>query len=286
MINHYGEVKMYKQNVLIFLLILALFLGGTVEISEGSKTFGIILLLLALLVISRIRLASSDNNFTSGNKIIMFIGVGIVISDIIYNFSSNSKLGTLDIMTFLFGLSLITFGFNNNELRRMGTFTAYMSATFLVLFLILFSLFAHLNINFTHLFDHYFVLLPVVSILHILQIPVEIISTETIRMTGVEEMSVVIGGPCSGLYSMFMLIGIIVGYTRMERFEFRQVYMMLLITVVVAYISNLFRITVLYLVGYSYGSDTMMFVHTHLGWIIFTAVAGILLYILDKMTMR
>ncbi|MBC2702246.1 MAG: archaeosortase C [ANME-2 cluster archaeon] len=277
---------MYKQNALIFLLILALFLGGTVEISEGSKTIGIILLLLALLAISRIRLASSDNNFTSGNKIIMFIGVGIVISDIIYNFSSNSKLGTLDIMTFLFGLSLTTFGFNNNELRRIGTFTAYMSATFLVLFLILFSLFAHLNINFTHLFDHYFVLLPVVSILHILQIPVEIIGTETIRMTGVEEMSVVIGGPCSGLYSMFMLIGIIVGYTRMERFEFRQVYMMLLITVVVAYISNLFRITVLYLVGYSYGSDTMMFVHTHLGWIIFTAVAGILLYILDKMTMR
>ncbi len=277
---------MDKQNSLIFLLILALFLGGTVEISEGSKTIGIILLLLALLAISRIRLAGSDNNFTSGNKIIMFIGVGIVISDIIYNFSSNSKLGTLDIMTFLFGISLVTFGFSNNELRRMGTFTAYMSAIFLVLFLILFSLFTHLNINFTHLFDHYFVLLPVVSILHILQIPVEIISTETIRMTGVEEMSVVIGGPCSGLYSMFMLIGIIVGYTQMERFEFRQVYVMLLITVVVAYISNLFRITVLYLVGYSYGSDTMMFVHTHLGWIIFTVVAGILLYILNRMTMR
>jgi archaeosortase C (PEF-CTERM variant) len=286
MINHYGEVKVYKQNTLIFLLILALFLGGTVEISEGSKTIGIILLLLALLAISRIRSAGSDNNFTSGNKIILFIGVGIVISDIIYNFSSNSKLGTLDIMTFLFGLSLITFGFNNNELRRIGTFTAYMSATFLVLFLILFSLFAHLNINFTHLFDHYFVLLPVVSILHILQMPVEIIGTETIRMTGVEEMSVVIGGPCSGLYSMFMLIGIIVGYTQMERFEFRQVYMMLLITVIVAYISNLLRITVLYLVGYSYGSDTMMFVHTHLGWIIFTVVAGILLYTLNKMTMR
>jgi len=277
---------MYKQNVRIFLLILALFLGGTVEISEGSKTIGIFLLLLALMAISRIRLDSSDNNFTNSHKIIMFIGVGIVISDIIYNFPSNSKLGTIDIMTFLFGLSLITFGFNNNELRRMGTFTAYMSGTFLVLFIILFSLFTHLNINFTHLFDHYFVLLPVVFILHILQIPVEIIGTETIRITGVEEMSVVIGGPCSGLYSMFMLIGIIVGYTRLEGFEKKKIYMMLLITVIVAYISNLFRITVLYLVGYSYGSNTMMFVHTHLGWIIFTVVAGILLYMLNKMTMR
>jgi len=41
-INYYGEVKVYKQNALIFLLILALFLGGTVEISEGSKIIGII----------------------------------------------------------------------------------------------------------------------------------------------------------------------------------------------------------------------------------------------------
>lgn len=277
---------MYKQNVLIFLLILALFLGGTVEISEGSKTLGIILLLLALLAISRIRLAGSDNNLTNDHRIIMLIGVGIVISDIIYNFSSNSKLGTIDIMTFFFGFSLITFGFNNNELRRMGTFTAYMSGTFLVLFIILFSLFTHLNINFTHLFDHHFVLLPVVSILHILQIPVEIIGTETISMTGVEEIRVVIGGPCSGLYSMFMLIGIIVGYTRLEGFEKRKIYMMLLITVIIAYISNLFRITTLYVVGYSYGSDTMMFVHTHMGWIIFSVVAGILLYILNEMSIR
>jgi len=216
----------------------------------------------------------------------MFIGVGIVISDVIYNLSSNSKLGTLDIMTFLFGLSLITFGFNNNELRRMGTFTAYMSGTFLVTFLIFFSLFGLLNINFTHIFDHYLVLLPVVSILHILQVPIEIIGTETVRMTGVEEMNIVIGGPCSGLYSMFLLIGIIVGYTKLEGFEKSKIYMMLSITVIVAYISNIFRITVLYIVGYSYGSDTMMFVHTHLGWIIFTVVAGILLYILNEMTIR
>lgn len=277
---------MYKQNTFIFLLILALFLGGTVEINEGSKTIGVILLFLALLAISRIRLGGSDNNSTSDHKILMFIGLGIVISDIIYNVASQNQLGTLDIMTFFFGASLITFGINNNELRRMGTFTAYMSATFLGLFLIFFSLFGRLNINFTHMFDHYFVLLPVISILHILQVPVEIIGTETVRMAGVEEMSVVIGGPCSGLYSMFILIGIIVGYTRLEKFDNKQVFIMLLITTIIAYTSNIFRITVLYIAGYSYGSDTMMFVHTHLGWIIFTVVAGILLYILNKMTMR
>jgi archaeosortase C (PEF-CTERM variant) len=276
----------YKNNILIFLLILALFLGGTVEISEGSKTIGIILLLLALLAISRIRLDSTDNNSTSGHKIIMLVGLGIVISNIVYNVASQSQLGTLDIMTFFFGASLMTFGTNNSELRRIGTFTANMSATFLVLFLIFFSLFGRLNIDFTHIFDHYFVLLPVVFFLHILQVPVEIIGTETVLMAGVEEMIIMIGGPCSGLYSMFILIGIIVGYTRLEKFDNKQVFIMLLITAIIAYTSNIFRITVIYIVGYSYGSDTMMFVHTHLGWIIFTIVAGILLYILNKMTRR
>ncbi|MDF1532785.1 MAG: archaeosortase C [ANME-2 cluster archaeon] len=277
---------MQKGNVLVFLLILALFLGGTIEISEGSKTFGIILLLAALLATSKIRVESPENLLSGNHKIIMLLGLGIVLSDIVFNISSQSRLGTLDIMTFLFGGSLIAYGTNNNELRRMGTFTAYMSATFLVLFLVFFSLFGRLNINFTHIFDHYFVLLPVVSILHILQVPIEVIGTETVRMAGVEDMSVVIGGPCSGLYSMFMLIGIIVGYTKLEKFNNSHIYIMLLITAVVAYTSNIFRITALYLVGHSYGSDTMMFVHTHLGWIIFTIVAGILLYILNEMTRR
>ncbi|MBW6517990.1 MAG: archaeosortase C, partial [ANME-2 cluster archaeon] len=236
--------------------------------------------------ISKIKLGNLDDEVKSDHKMLMLLGLGIVLSDIVFNISSQSRLGTLDIMTFLFGGSLIAYGTNNNELRRMGTFTAYMSATFLVLFLVFFSLFGRLNINFTHIFDHYFVLLPVVSILHILQVPIEVIGTETVRMAGVEEMSVVIGGPCSGLYSMFMLIGIIMGYTKLEKFNNSHIYIILFITAIVAYTSNIFRILVLYLVGFSYGSETMMFVHTHLGWIIFTIVAGILLYILNEMTRR
>ena len=62
--------------------------------------------------------------------------------------------------------------------------------------------------------------------------------------------------------------------------------MMLLIKVIVAYTSNIFRVTTIYIVGYFYGSDVMMFVHTHMGWIIFTVVAGILLYILNEISMR
>jgi archaeosortase C (PEF-CTERM variant) len=186
-------------------------------------------------------------------------------------------------MTFLFGSSLIAMGIGNNELRRMGQFTAFLSATFITLYLIFFTLFNELNINFTHVFDHYFILMPVVFILKIINIPVEVIDIETIQIQGVEEMSVVIGGPCSGLYSMFLLIGIIIGYAKMEELDKKNIVAMLLITIFVAYISNLFRVTMLYLTGFYYGADAMMFVHTHLGWLIFAVVAGILIYLLNKM---
>ena len=270
------------NNIAISLLILALFLGGTIEISEGSKPLGVIYLLVALIAITRIKIRGTGR-IKKIKQPYLLIGLGIVISVILFNLADSSKLGTLDIMTFLFGSSLIAMGIGNNELRRMGQFTAFLSATFITLYLIFFTLFNELNINFTHVFDHYFILMPVVFILKIINIPVEVIDIETIRIQGVEEMSVVIGGPCSGLYSMFLLIGIIVGYSKMEELDKKNIVAMLLITIIVAYISNLFRVTTLYLSGFYYGADAMMFVHTHLGWLIFAVVAGILIYLLNKM---
>jgi len=270
------------RNVALSLLILALFLGGTVEVSEGSKTIGVILLLFALVVTTRIKIVGSGK-IKKFNQSYLFIGLGIIICDILYNIASNMILGTIDIMTFLFGLSLVTLSVDNEDMRRMGKFTSYLSATFLILYLFFFTLFNILNINFTHIFDHFFILIPVVFILNFIKIPVEVIGIETIHISGAEEMNVVIGGPCSGLYSMFLLIGIIIGYIKMEKIGTLKIVPMLLITIIVGYISNIFRIVVLYLIGYFYGSNLMMFVHTHLGWVIFGVVAGLLILILNRM---
>ena len=270
------------KNVIIFLLIFALFLGATIEISEGSALLGILLFVIAIFLISRIRVGKSY--VIKRSKLYMFVGALIVAADIAYNLLTHSELGTLDIMTFLLGISLIAYDINNEEIRRMGKFGAYMSATFIALFLFFFSLFNYLNIDFTHTFDHYFVLLPSVFIINAIGIPIQVISTETVRIQGVEDMSVIIGGPCSGLYSMFLLIGILVAYTRIEHVERRKFFALLLISVMVAYIANLIRVSTLYIAGFYYGKEMMYFVHVHLGWIIFVIVVAVLLYVLDKMT--
>ena len=270
------------KNITLFLLIFALFLGATVEISEGSIPFGILLFVIAILLISRIKVGEAY--VIKRSKLPMFVGVLIVISDIVYNVLTRSTLGTLDIMTFLLGISLIAHNINNEEIRRMGKFGAYMAATFIVLFLFFFELFNLLNIDFMHLFDHYFVLLPSVFIINAIGIPIQVIATETVQIQGVEEMSVIIGGPCSGLYSMFLLIGIMIAYTKIEQIERGKFYSLLLISIVVAYLANLARVTTLYIVGFYYGKEAMYFVHVHLGWIIFVVVVAVLLYVLDRMT--
>jgi len=270
------------KNIVLFLLIFALFLGATVEISEGSIPLGILLFVIAVLLISRIKIREAY--IIKQSKLPMLVGVLIVACDLGYNILTHSELGTLDIMTFLLGLSLIAQSINKDEIRRMGTFGAYMSATFIVLFLLFFSIFNYLDMDFTHLFDHYFVLLPSVFVINTLGIPVDVIAIETVRIAGAEEMSVIIGGPCSGLYSMFLLIGIMVAYTKIEHIARNRFYPLLIVTIVVAYLANLVRVSILYIAGYYYGKELMYTVHVHLGWVIFVIVVAVLLSVLDKMT--
>jgi archaeosortase C (PEF-CTERM variant) len=130
-------------------------------------------------------------------------------------------------------------------------------------------------------FDHYLILLPTVGVLRLMGIPLEVITTETVNISGVEDMTIVIGGPCSGLYSMFLLTGIVFGYSQIEKMSVNRTLMMLGFCICIAYISNLFRVVILYLTAYYYGQETMMFVHTHIGWIIFAAVAAGIMYFIE-----
>ncbi|OFV68232.1 MAG: archaeosortase C, PEF-CTERM variant [Candidatus Syntrophoarchaeum caldarius] len=269
------------KNIILFLFIFALFLGATVEISEGSIPLGIFLLLIALALISRIKVGKS--HIVPESRLHMLLGVLILVADIAYNILTQSSLGTLDIMTFMLGISLVAYDIKNEEISRMGAFGTYMSTTFLLLFIPLFIIFGRLDIAFMHIFDHYFVLLPMVKILNVIGIPVEVLATETVHIPGVEEMNVVIGGPCSGLYSMFLLVGIMVGYMKIEQIERHKFYSLLGITVIVAYFANLMRVTAICLAAFFYGKEVMYMVHVHLGWIVFVIVVAILLYILNKM---
>lgn len=269
-----------KHNVFFFLLVMAFFTGATIQLSEGSVYVGIILFLISLALTTKIRL--SGTYIPKSSKIFIVLGVFIVLADLAYNIKAMNQLGTLDSMTFFLGVSFIAYG--TSQYKRMGEFGIYMSVTFIVLFQLFYSLLPSINNNFIHYFDHYFVLLPSLAIVNFVSnMDITVIATETVRLKGIEDATVVIGGPCSGLYSMFLLIGIIVGYARMESLkDKRRIILLVVLAIFVSYIANLVRVAVLYTVGYFYGIEKMMFVHVWLGWIIFILTAFGIMMLLNK----
>lgn len=271
-----------NKNIILILIVLALFTGATIELSEGSTIIGILLFIIAAAMISRIKLTGEDAVFKN-SKMLLFAGLFIMAAISIYNFVTRDSIGTLDSMTFMIGASLFAMGTSRKDFRQIGEFGLYISVVFTVLYFIFYSLFGMMGIKFLHLFDHYFVLMPTVALLKLTSIPVEIVAIETITIQGLTEtMTIVIGGPCSGLYSMFLLVGIVVAYSRMEMIKLKKSLMILAFAVCVAYIANLVRVSMLYVVAYYYGMETMMVFHTHLGWILFASTAGLIMYIMNR----
>jgi len=271
-----------RKNIIIFLLVMAFFTGATIQLSEGSVLIGVVMFLIALALTSKIKL--SGEYITKTSKFYIVIGAFIVIADLAYNLKAMNQLGTIDSMTFFLGLSFIAYGMSNEQYRRMGDFGIYMSGTFLVLYLTFYSLLPSMDNNFIHYFDHYFVLLPSLFIAGLFSnFDIHLVAIETVHLSGFEDATIVIGGPCSGLYSMFLLIGIIVGYTKMERLRnLRNIALLLILAIIVAYVANLIRVAVLYNVAYYYGVEKMMFVHVYLGWIIFIIISCGIMMVLNK----
>jgi archaeosortase C (PEF-CTERM variant) len=274
-----------SKNIVLILIVLALFTGATIELSEGSTIIGILLFIIAVGMVSRIKLTGDHAAFKS-SKTYLFAGLFTMAAVAIYNLATKSSIGTLDSMAFLIGASLFAMGTSKKDIRQLGEFGLYISGVFTALYIVFYTFFGIFNIDFVHLFDHYFVLMPTVSLLKLTSIPVEIIAIETITLYGLTEtMTIIIGGPCSGLYSMFLLMGIVVAYSRMERIELRKSLTILLFAICVAYIANLVRVFTLYVVAYRYGMETMMIFHTHLGWILFAGTAGLIMYIMNRKDM-
>jgi len=270
-----------KHNILVFLLVMAFFTGATIQLSEGSVLIGVVMFLIALALTTKIRL--SGTYAAKSSKYFIVLGVIIVLADVVYNLKAMNQLGTIDSMAFFMGASFIAYG--TGRYKRAGEFGIYTSGTFIILYLFFYSLLPSLNNDFIHYFDHYFVLLPSLDIVNaVSNMDIHVVATETVHFKGLEDSTVVIGGPCSGIYSMILLVGLIIGYAKMERLsDKRRISLLIVLTVLIAYIANLIRVSVLYYVGYYYGIEKMMFVHVYLGWIIFIIIFSGIMTVLYKM---
>ena len=245
------------------------------EISYGSLILGLIFLSLSLitliLIISEFR---QDVRFVQDGRslLLMFSGIFIVLVDILYNYFYNSEIQTLDSMVIIFGLSLLIFNLNQ-ELSKIGLFGIYFSILFLLMFVSLFTLPLKLGLNFVYVYGHYGLTVPVVELLKIVNLDIRIADFRIIEVVGVEHLFLRIDLECFGWNSSLLALSMIFAYNLTFKFKsWKYISKAAILLIFVAYFANMLRVLILILLAYYYGSEVMLGVHPHLGWIIFALI--------------
>lgn len=274
--------KKFFNEKFIIGAIVVLLISSYLEFLYGSIYLGIIFLTLFIILIFFLP-KDIEAEKSRKNSLLAVLGIVIVISVIIYNYLTNRKIGNLDVMTAILGISLILMNSSNKDVLSISKFSAWLSSFFISSFALLYSAPHYFGIPFPYYYGHYFVALPVVSILRILGLNVSARSMRMINVEGIEPVNLKIELSCFGWYSMLLSLGTIFSYhMSIKKIDRRKLIVISLIVFFASYLANLLRVTILVVLTYFYGVDTMLMFHPHLGWILFASILIPLIYKLIK----
>ncbi|WP_456487953.1 archaeosortase C [Candidatus Alkanophaga liquidiphilum] len=275
------NVAKIKSETLLLLLIIFL-IGAFIELTYGSAVIGAIFLCVCagILFILSGREAKAERK---ASKLLIAVGAALIVADLSYNYLLGSAVQTLDSMIILLGGSLILANTRNKRLCELGAFSTYMSLFFIVFFAALYVIPSRFDIGIPKYYGHYFVALPVSSVLRALGLRLDVPTMNVIEVRGVEPVWLRMDLACFGWYSMLLIISTLLAYDlTIKSYERRKLLKILAIMTVASYAANLLRVSTLAVIAYYYGVDMMMFFHSHLGWILFAAILIPLMYIFLK----
>ncbi len=254
------------------IVLAVLIVGASMELAYGTFYVGLVFLILAVFILFVLaRKFESEERFER-SPLTMAAGVAIVLADVLSNYARQSEIQTFDTMFMLFGLSLILYG-SGSKHAEIGKFGIFFSLIFLTLFSLLFMLPARVSMYFPYLYGHYAVAVPVVKILEVSGIDVRIADFRLIEVLGENHALLRIDLACFGWYSLLLVTSMVVSYNITFRWKnWRSAGRLLVILAVAVYLANLFRVATLVYLTYRFGSDFMLAVHSHLGWIFFIFV--------------
>ncbi|ADC66060.1 Exosortase EpsH-related protein [Ferroglobus placidus DSM 10642] len=275
--------KMKFSSELGIIVLAALIVGASIELAYGTVYIGIFFLFLSLIALVLLAKNSKDT-FEELRRSWFFISVGVAVTvlDLFVNNIIDSKIQTFDTMVILFGVSLIFYG-SGSKYSEIGKFGAYFSLIFLILFAFLFMIPAKISMYLPYLYGHYAVAVPVVMLLQSIGIGVKLSDFRIIEVLGENHAFLRIDLACFGWYSLLLVTSMVLSYNLTFHWrDWRGVAKTLIVLAVAVYIANLLRVAVLVYLTYNFGSDFMLKVHSHLGWIFFMIVLLPISYILLK----
>ena len=257
------------------------------------KIFGIVLLIASslLLYISYIKNHELSNLSQKPNFKQSFLGLLLILIDISYNLLADSPFKSFDITVLLSGTFVLTLNLGLlNFLKldeKMTRFTSY----FLFIIIGLYGfLFTGLNTFFgdskgSNFFWEWFNN----NVVYISMPFLNLVRPTTINgnIINFDGFSVGIGYACSGVESLSVFFAAVIAYfIAKKEYNVSKIVKFMLIGGITLYILNILRVLIIIFVGYFHGIDTMMFVHTHLGWIFFLIGMSIFWYLVLEDTTK
>ena len=95
--------------------------------------------------------------------------------------------------------------------------------------------------------------------------------------------SVLITKGCSGLYSVTIFFCCFLSYIfKFRSTNWQMIMLWSVFGISISYISNLFRMAIIVIVGHYYGPEMLVFVHKNIGWLFFTLWVALFWYFFEK----
>ena len=286
--------KIFSINTRIFLIGLGLFEGFNSFLKLGSylpSEYGFLVLLLFVYLLhqelDKLNIAGKSK-FINIPLINLFPFIGTVGILAVYTFNVNydeSNFGSNDSLAILFCLILIIYkkiNFTNPYIVNFTLICLFIANLLLVLPRLILLIKGDFNILFDNQIVYLFLNIPVNKVLTILGYDVFSDSSILKFYTVNGDLEAVnIGRTCSGLHSVAIFISAFTTYSYLENYSFDSKTMLFsIIGICVSYFANLLRMIIIVLVGIHIGFDAMIWVHEHLGWLIFTTWVFFILEVL------
>jgi len=273
----------FKKPEFILAIFITLIIASYVELTFGGSGFlSLVFFFIAMiLLIALIKMKSGrETKIQPSNKLI-FVGISIIVVDLLYNLKTGSSIQTLDTMLILLGLSLIALNMRNSVIRRLGEFCIYMSSTFLLFFLILYAVPSQLGSDVYDYYGYYAITNPAIFLLESMNLSVHMDTLTTFHAYGIDVIYYKVDISCYGFYSMLLILSTVIAYriTTPTTTNRHSLLTVAIIMIFAAYVSNLLRILGLVYIGYFYGQETMMLFHSFIGWVLFALILLPLTYI-------
>ncbi|MEM4265298.1 MAG: exosortase/archaeosortase family protein, partial [Thermoplasmata archaeon] len=221
-----------------------------------------------------------------GKLLFLFFPAGLILIVVLllFNFyiSGNPELGTLDILALAMAFFFVAYPFARKRFKRESDFILFFFIVIAILLLLPMLLFFDPEKADTFVESpvvYYFLALPLTAVLNIIGIQSHASNVVVyFSLRDGSTASVGIALSCSGIYSFLIFVSAFIAFVLTEFSQLnRKVTILATVGIVLTYLANLLRMTLIIIAGYlnGIGPDTVPFTllwtHKYIGEIIFIA---------------